>query len=213
MKIVLFGATGMIGTRIATEALSRGHEVTAVSRSGRAPEGAAGGTGVSGDAADAKAVAELAAGHDVVVSAVSPPRDGSDPLEPFTALYAALLDGVRASGVQRLAVVGGAGSLLVGEDTKLVHTPGFPEIYKQEALTHDAVLTSLRTVDDLDWVYVSPAAEIAPGERTGTFRLGGDHLLSDADGRSRISAEDYAVAFVDELERRATSRARITVAY
>ncbi|MBW5482218.1 NAD(P)-dependent oxidoreductase [Streptomyces bambusae] len=210
MKIALFGATGMIGTRIAAEAVSRGHEVTAVSRSGRAPAGV---TGVTGDAGDRESVAEVAAGHDVVVSAVSPARDGSNPLEPFTALYENLVAGVRASGVNRLAVVGGAGSLLVAEDTKLVHAPGFPDLYKAEALTHDAVLTSLRTVDDLDWTYVSPAAEIAPGTRTGTFRLGGDWLLADADGNSRISAEDYAVAFVDELEQAAHPKARITVAY
>jgi putative NADH-flavin reductase len=110
-------------------------------------------------------------------------------------------------------VVGGAGSLEVAPGQAAADQPGFPDAYLPEALAHRDVLAFYRTVDDLDWTYVSPAAEIAPGERTGRFRIGGDLMLTDAHGNSRVSAEDYAIAFVDELEKDAHPRARMSVAY
>ncbi|WP_338698553.1 NAD(P)-dependent oxidoreductase [Streptomyces sp. Q6] len=211
MNILLFGATGMVGSRIAAEALARGHQVTAVSRSGAVP--APGATAVAADLRDPAKVAELVPGHDAVGSAVSPPRDGSDPRAPFLALNECLVDGVRGSEVSRLVVVGGAGSLEVAPGQALADQPGFPDAFLGEALAQRDVLEYLRTVDDLDWTYISPAADIGPGERTGDFRVGGDRLMTDADGNSRISAEDYAVAFVDEIERDAHSRGRMSVAY
>uniref|UniRef100_UPI000B10B595 NAD(P)-dependent oxidoreductase n=1 Tax=Actinomadura kijaniata TaxID=46161 RepID=UPI000B10B595 len=123
-------------------------------------------------------------------------------------------EGLREAGVRRLVVVGGAGSLEVAPGTRLVDTPDFPAIYKNESLAQAELLQVIRAeAGDLDWTYVSPAAEIAPGERTGTFRTGGDRLLADAAGDSRISAEDYAVALVDELEKPQAVGRRITVAY
>ncbi|MDH6214947.1 putative NADH-flavin reductase [Streptomyces pseudovenezuelae] len=211
MKLVLFGATGMVGSRVATEASARGHQVLAVSRSGQSP--IPGVTAAAADAADPAKVAELARGADAVASACVPPRDGSDPREPFLALNKALVEGVRAAGVGRLVVVGGAGGLEVAPGQAAADQPGFPEAYLPEALAHRDVLAFYRTLDDLDWTYVSPAAEIAPGTRTGRFRTGGDAMLTDADGRSRISAEDYAIAFVDELEQDAHPRSRMSVAY
>ncbi|MGW1157429.1 NAD(P)-dependent oxidoreductase [Streptomyces sp. NPDC002513] len=211
MRIVLFGATGMVGGRIATEATQRGHRVTAVSRSGQSP--VPGVTAAAADASDPGKVASLVAGADAVASACAPPRDGPEPLEPFLALNRALVRGLRDAGVRRFVVVGGAGSLEVAPGEELCDQPDFPEAVRPEALAHRAALEYFRTLDDLDWTYVSPAAEIAPGERTGRFRVGGDTLLTDADGMSRISAEDYAVAFVDELERGAHPRARMSVAY
>ncbi|HEU5030236.1 MAG TPA: NAD(P)H-binding protein [Spirillospora sp.] len=207
MKILLIGATGMIGRRIAAEARERGHEVTGVTRSG--DEGTR-----KADAADAPAVAALAEGHDAVVVAISPPRDGSDPEGPVLEAGRAVLDAVRRAGVRRLVVVGGAGSLEVAPGVRHVDEPGFVEAYKPEALAHAALLDAIRAeAGDLDWTYVSPAAVIEPGERTGVFRLGGDRLLRDAAGDSRISAEDYAVALVDELEKNEAIGRRITVAY
>ncbi|MCQ4084983.1 NAD(P)H-binding protein [Streptomyces sp. RB6PN25] len=214
MKILLFGATGMIGSRIAAEVLRRGHEITAATRSGKAPGlDDAKAAVVSADVSDAGKVAELATGHDAVVSAIAPPRDGSEPSGPLLAAYRALIEGLRSSGVRRVVVVGGAGSLQVAPGQALVDSPGFPDAYKGEALAHREVLTLFRGVDDLDWTYLSPAAEIAPGERTGVFRTGGDQLLADAEGHSRISAEDYAVALVDEVEKGEAVHRRITVAY
>ncbi|KUH38760.1 MULTISPECIES: NAD(P)-dependent oxidoreductase [Streptomyces] len=213
MKIALFGATGMVGSRIAAEAVRRGHDVVAVSRSGASPVAGPGVTAVAADAGSVEAVATAVAGADVVASALAPVRDGSDPRASFAALYDAFLDGVRQGGVRRVVIVGGAGSLLVEPGTALVDTPGFPVAYKAEAQAHADRLAALRGVTDLDWTYVSPAAQIAPGERTGVFRVGGDALLTDAEGNSAISAEDYAVAFVDEIERGAHPGTRISVAY
>ncbi|MEW1644324.1 NAD(P)H-binding protein [Streptomyces sp. NPDC091219] len=212
MKLVLFGATGMVGSRIATEASARGHQVLAVSRSGQSP--VPGVTATAADAADPDRVAEVARGADAVASACVPPRDGSDPRDPFLALNEALVAGVRAAGAGRLMVVGGAGSLEVAPGRAISDQPGFPEAYLPEAHAHRAVLAYYRALDDdLDWTYVSPAAEIAPSTRTGRFRVGGDRLMTDEQGRSSISAEDYAVAFVDELEEHAHPRARMSVAY
>ena len=211
MKLVLFGATGMVGSRIATEASARGHQVLAVSRSGQSP--VPGVTATAADATDPEKVAQLARGADAVASACVPPRDGSDPRGPFLALNEALVAGVRAAGVGRLLVVGGAGGLEVAPGQALSDQPGFPEAYLPEARAHRDVLAYYRTLDLLDWTYVSPAAEIAPATRTGRFRVGGDQFMTDDQGRSFISAEDYAVAFVDELERHEHPRARMSVAY
>ncbi|WP_396450740.1 NAD(P)-dependent oxidoreductase [Actinomadura sp.] len=207
MKILLIGATGMIGSRIAAEARRRGHEVTGVTRSGA--EGTA-----RAEASDAAAVAALAAGHDAAVLSVSPPRDGSETTGPLLAITRGVLDGLREAGVRRLIVVGGAGSLEVAPGVRLVDTPEFPEIYKNEALAAAEQLGVIRAeAGDLDWTFISPAAVIQPGERTGVFRLGGDQLLTDGEGNSTISAEDYAVALVDELEKGNAVQRRITVAY
>lgn len=212
MKLVLFGATGMVGSRIATEASARGHQVLAVSRSGQSP--VPGVTATAADAADREKVAEVVRGADAVASACVPPRDGSDPRGPFLALNEALVAGVRAAGVGRLMVVGGAGGLEVAPGQVLSDQPGFPEAYLPEAHAHRDVLAYYRALDDgLDWTYVSPAAEIAPGTRTGRFRVGGDEFMTDDQGRSFVSAEDYAVAFVDELEQDAHPRGRMSVAY
>ncbi|OKK16018.1 epimerase [Streptomyces sp. CB00455] len=213
MKIALFGATGMVGRRIAAEAVHRGHHVVAASRSGKAPLTDGLLTAVAADAGAQEQVAEVVRDADVVASALVPLRDGTDPREPFLSLYRAFLTGIRGGGGPRVVVVGGAGSLTVDGGTPLMDTPGFPADYKPEALAHAGLLAALRDVDDLTWTSVSPAAMIAPGERTGLFRVGGDTLLTDRDGNSAISAEDYAVAFVNELEQGSHPHARISVAY
>lgn len=216
MKILLIGATGMVGSRVAAEALRRGHQVTAATRSGRADALPAdpGLATVTLDASVPSQVTEHATGHDAVVSAVSPPRDGSDPESALLATYRSVVEGLRIAGVHRLVVVGGAGSLKTASGQDRVDEPDFPAMYKAESLAQRKTLALLRDeVTDLDWTYISPADEIAPGERTGTFRLGGDQMLTAADGSSLISAEDYAVALVDELEQNQAVQRRITVAY
>ncbi len=207
MKIVLFGATGMLGSRVAAEARGRGHEVTGVTRSGNEDTRPA-------DAADAATVATFAAGHDAVVLAISPQDDGSEPTGLLLAAGRAVLDGLRKASVRRLIVVGGAGSLEVAPGLRLVDTPDFPDIHRRNALAQTGLFDFIRAqADDLDWTYISPAMIIEPGERTGRFRLGDDQLLTDAAGHSQISAEDYAVALIDELEKGTALRRRITVAY
>ena len=209
MKIALFGAGGMIGSRIAQEALARGHEVTAVVRTPgklalkheRLKE-------VTGDASDAASVARVTAGQDAVISAISIADQ-----EGLLRATAAQISGVKRSGAPRLLVVGGAGSLEVAPGLELVDAPDFPAAYKPPALAHREVLKEYRKTDHLDWTYLSPAAVISPGERTGKFRLGGDQLVADAKGDSKISAEDYAVAMIDEVEKPRHIRQRFTLAY
>jgi putative NADH-flavin reductase len=116
--------------------------------------------------------------------------------------------------VRRLVVVGGAGSLEVKPGQRLVDTPGFPPGAKPTALAHARALDEVyRDIEDLDWTYVSPAAVIGPGDRTGEFRVGSDGLLTDESGESRISIPDFAIAFADEIEHGDAFRRRITVAY
>jgi uncharacterized protein len=216
MKVLVFGATGGIGRAITAELLERGHTVTAATRSGGPVEGLVV-QAATGDAADPASVARLAAGRDAVASAVGPRRGGPDGEgeNPDTLLAAArgLVEGLRQAGVPRLVVVGGAGSLEVAPGRLLMNNSDFPAAWKPTAAAHAAVLEFLSGVKDLDWSYFSPAAVIEPGMRTGTFRIGGDQLVVDESGKSQISIPDYAIAFVDELERGDAIRSRITVAY
>jgi putative NADH-flavin reductase len=151
---------------------------------------------------DQEGLAKLLKGHDAVISAVM--FVASDPHK--------LVAAVRASGVKRYLVVGGAGSLEVSPGLKLIDTPNFPAEYKPESAAGNAFLDILCSVDDLDWTFLSPSAVFAPGERTGKFRVGQDQLLTSEKGSS-ISFEDYAIALVDELEKPAHSRQRFTVGY
>lgn len=212
MKVLLLGASGHIGSQIRDELLARGHEVTAASRRGVGPD-RPGLTWKSCDARDPGAVAELAAGHDAVACAIGPKPGIENDEEVFLGTAKSLIEALPAAGVRRLVILGGAGSLEVAPGVTLVTTPDFPAMYKANALAQSAVLALYRTVEHLDWTFVSPAAMIAPGERTGKFRVGGDQLLTDEDGKSFISIEDYAVAFADELERGDAPRRRISIAY
>jgi len=213
LRIVLFGAGGMVGSRIAKELLSRGHRVTAVQRR-------AGGLDldgqhvmtVQGDATDPASVTALAKGHDAIACAISPRGVGDG--DSLARAAAALLEGARRSGTKRLVVVGGAGSLLVGPSQMLLDTPQFPSEYRPEARAHlDALKVFRGQGQGVDWTFVSPAAYIHPGPRTGRYQKGQDSLLTGKDGKSEISAEDYAVAFVDELERGENKGRRMAVAW
>jgi putative NADH-flavin reductase len=214
MKVVVFGASGAIGRAITAELLARGHTVIAASRSGSPVEGLVV-QAVTGDAADAASVARLAAGQDAVASATGPRRGASeDPEASLLGAARGLAEGLRRAGVRRLVVVGGAGSLEVKPGQRLVDTPGFPPGAKPTALAHARALDEVyRDIEDLDWTYVSPAAVIGPGDRTGEFRVGSDGLLTDESGESRISIPDFAIAFADEIEHGDAFRRRITVAY
>ncbi|MFT3813951.1 MAG: NAD(P)-dependent oxidoreductase [Acidovorax sp.] len=201
-KIALIGASGNAGSRILKELSDRGHQVTGIARDPARIAALPGVTAVRGDVFDAEGLAALLRGHDAVVSAVH--FTASDPRS--------LIAAVRASGVKRYLVVGGAGSLEVAPGQRLVDQPDFPAAYKPEAVKGGEFLDLLKTVNDLDWTFLSPSALFAPGERTGQFRLGKDMLLSNEKG-SRISFEDYAIALVDEIEKPAHVRQRFTVGY
>ena len=207
MKIAIIGATGFVGSGILTEALARGHDVTAiVLNPDRLPHHARL-TAVKTDVADRAALASAIAGHDVVVSAYNPGRDADGEGTR------SIVEAVRQSDVERLVVVGGAGTLEVAPGRRLVDQPDFPAEWKDGSLKTAAFLDRLREEKEVDWTFICPPAMLAPGERTGAYRVGGDRLMTDADGKSHISLPDYTVALLDEVERPHHPRERISVAY
>jgi len=210
LKIALFGATGMIGSRIAARALARGHAVTALVRQARPIEGLPTLRVVAADLFDTAASVQQVKGFDVIASAYGPAREDASKVVDATR---ALISVAREAGVKRLVAVGGAGSLEVAPGKQLVDTEGFPEAYKAVALAHREALSIYRTATDLDWTFFAPAAIIAPGVETGSFRTGADTLIVDANGESKISVEDYAIAFVDEIEAGRFVRRIATTAY
>ena len=202
MEIALVGASGNVGTRIAAESLGRGHDVTAIARNVSAIAPQARLHAVTGDVTDAGAAATLA-GHNCVVLSVR-----------FQGLnFERVLETVRKSGVPRLLIVGGAASLEVKPGLALIDTPDFPDFIKPEAEPARQALGRLRKETEIDWTFLSPSVFFEAGARTGKFRLGGDTLLTAADGKSHISYEDYAIALLDEIERPKHHRARFTVGY
>jgi hypothetical protein len=203
MKIALVGATGSVGTRLISELTRRGHHVTAIARHPEKLQGQASVSPVSGDVQNENALAVVLAGHDVVIHSVK-----------FLSTNASkTIAATKAAKVPRLLVVGGAGSLEVSPGLTLVNTPEFPAEYKPETLAGVEFLNVLRGEKELYWTFLSPSYLFAPGERTGKFRVGKDELLVAADGQSRISTEDFAIALVDELEQPKHSRQRFTVGY
>lgn len=203
MKVAVIGATGNAGARITSELIDRGHQVTAIVRNAGKVPARQGLVAKQGDVFDAEGLATLLKGHDVVVSSVH--FTESDPEK--------LIAAVKAAGVPRYIVVGGAGSLEVAPGLKLYDAPGFPAEYQTEAKKGGAFLDLLRQEPALSWTFISPSAFFVPGERTGKFRLGTDQLLTAADGKSSISFEDYAVALANEIEKPAHVRQRFTVGY
>src|ERR1700722_13424614 len=203
MKIALVGATGTVGTRLVAELTRRGHQVTAISRHPETLQAQAAVSQVSGDVQNEKSLAPVLTGHDVVMHSV----------KFLSTNVSKIITATKAAKVPRLLVVGGAGSLEVSPGLTLVNTPDFPAEYKPETLAGVELLNVLRGEKELDWTFLSPSYFLTPGERTGKFRLGTDELLVAADGQTRISTEDFAIALVDELEQPKHSRQRFTVGY
>jgi len=203
MNIVLIGATGAIGSRILDEALRRGHTVTATSRDPAKLGSRPGMSGKPANTSDVAATAHVLEGHDAAV--VSVKWNEADVHQ--------VLDAIRKAGVKRCLFVIGAGSLLRKDGrTHFEHMAekGIePPTSKPAALAFD----EMKKANDLDWTAISPAASIQPGERTGAFRLGLDHLIEDDKGESRISREDFAIAILDELETPRHMRKRFTAGY
>jgi len=191
-----------VGSRLAAELLSRGHAVTGIALH-VPPEVHPGLTILQADASKPESLAPRLQGHDAVISASRFVTSDAD----------TLIAAVKAAGAKRLLVVGGAGSLEVAPGKALMDADGFPKAFEAEAKAGARFLERLRAEASLDWTFLSPSADFAPGKRTGHFRLGGDQLLTDANGKSHISMEDFAIAMVDEVERPAHSRRRFTVGY
>ena len=216
MKIALIGATGFVGTAVTAELLRRDHHVTALVRN---PARLAPQSNLTAQALDANspdAVAAAVTGHDAVISAFNPGWDVPELYAQFMKGNDAIVAGVERSGVKRLLVVGGAGSLFVAPGVQMVDTPEFAShvpanIIPGAKAARDA-LTALRANTALDWTFLSPPALLAPGERSGKYRVGGEQLLMAGEAPAGISVADLAVAIVDEIETPRHVRARFTVA-
>jgi uncharacterized protein len=213
MKLVLFGATGHVGHAILEEALARGHDVTAIVRdASRLTERDDKLHVVVGDITKPASWLPSAKGAGAVIASLSARRDGHSETIPDAAKV--LLDNLPGAGVTRLLWVGGAGSLETAPGVRVLDDPHFPDAWKQEAEAQARTLDIFRASKaDIDWTFISPAALLEDGARTGTYRVGGDQLLTDASGHSRISVPDYAVALLDRLDENDKLRQRITVAY
>jgi len=213
MNIALIGATGHVGHYFLEEALNRGHRVTALVRDPAKLAPREGLSVVQADVYDAAQVAHAVAGHDAVISAFNAGWGNPDIRDAHARGSRAILDGVKAAEVKRLLVLGGAGSLEIAPGQRLVDSPEFPEQWKQGALGAADALDQLRAEQELDWAFLSPAMLLDGETRTGSFRVGGDQVLFDGHGESRISLPDLAVAMIDEAEQGNHHRQRFTVAY
>ena len=212
MKIALIGATGFVGSAVLEELLRRQHQVTALARNPGKIAARDGLTVVQADAQDAAQVAQAVAGQDAVVNAYNPGWTVPDIHDQFLIGTRAIYAGVKQAGVKRLLVVGGAGSLYVAPGVQLVDTPGFPAEYKAGALAAREALNLIRNESTLDWTFLSPPILLAPGERTGQYRLGTDAPLMNGEAPGGISVADLAVAIADELENPRHIQQRFTVA-
>lgn len=215
-KVVLIGASGFVGSAILNEAVSRGYEVIAIVRNPEKVKAAENVKVVKADAGDVEEIAKLAKGADAIISAYNPgwgnPRQYDENIET----YPKIIEAAKKSGVKRLLIVGGAGSLKVG-GVRLVDTGTLPEAWMAAAKSLGYVyLNLLKPETAIDWVFFMPAGNLGnmgPGVRTGKYRLGGEDLLTDDKGESFISVEDYAVAMIDELEQENHHKEGFTAAY
>lgn len=216
-NVLLIGATGFVGSAILNELIGRGHKVTAIVRDPKSLTGKEGVETVVADATIPEELARLAKGKDAVISAYNPgwknPRQYEETLEN----YPKIVEGAKLSGVRRLLIVGGAGTLFVAPGVRLIDTGTLPEEWLPGVKSlGEFYLNTLTKEQDIDWVFFSPAANLGnmtTGVRTGKFRLGKDDMLFDEKGESFISVEDYAVAMVDELEQENHHKERFTAAY
>ena len=217
MKVALIGATGLVGTQVLKELVARGHEVVAVARNtSKIPTDSGLVTAVSANALDAEEVTATVAGNDVVVSTYNPGWTNPNIYAEFLQGAQAIQEGAKRAGVSRYIIVGGAGSLEVAPGVKLIDTPQFPQEFKAGASAASEYLDILRKENELDWTFVSPAIEMhagTSGTRRGTYRVGHDNPVFDENQRSIISAEDLAVAIVDEIENPQFIKKRFTAAY
>lgn len=213
MKVALLGATGFVGSALLKEALERGHTVTAIVRHPEKLEQRKGLVARAGDVYDTSSLAKLIEGHDALISAFNPGWRDPNLYADQVRGTASIIKAVKMAGIKRVLWVGGAGGLEVKPGVRVIDDPHMPAWVKPGSLATIDALEQLRKEPELDWSFLAPSATLKPIERTGEFRLGSDHLLVDGAGQSVISAEDYAVAMVDELENPTHIRQPFTVGY
>lgn len=202
MKIALIGASGNVGQRVTAEAAARGHEVIAIARKVDSIKAAPGVTPVAADLTEETQILDAVSGADVIVLSVR-----------FQDLDFETVLATLKKTAKRVLIVGGAASLEVAPGVQLIDTESFPDFIKVEAEPARQALKRLQSDSALNWTFLSPAVFFGPGERTGSFRLGKDELLTAEDGKSHISYEDYAIALLDEIESPKHEGERFTVGY
>lgn len=214
MKIALIGATGFVGSTVLNEALSRGYEVTAIARdTSKITVKNEKLTVITADVYDTQALAKILKGHDAVVNTFNAGWTNPNLYDDFIKGSESIQEAVKLSGVKRLLVVGGAGSLEIAPGVQLVDSPQFPAEWKAGATAARDYLNIIKKENELDWTFLSPAIHLHPGTRTGAFRLGTDQPVFDADHKSEISVEDMAIAIIDELEQGQFIKKRFTLGY
>ena len=210
-NVVLIGASGFVGTAILNELLNRGHKVTAIVRDP---------TKVTASNPNLKVVQADVTDTDVLIEA-SKGKDAYNPgwknpniYEETLKNYPLIVDSVKKAGVERLLIVGGAGTLFYAPGKMVMDADDIPaKLLPGIKSLGEFYLNTLRKENDIDWIFLSPAANMTPGERTGKFRIGKDDLVVGVNGDSNISVEDYAVAMVDELEQKHHHKERFTIGY
>jgi len=212
MKVVVLGASGWIGSHIVNEAKLRGHHVIALVRN--AENYAVEDVEIRQFDLNSSnsSLLDAVQGADVAIASIGGRAKGNHDIVAATANR--LLETLPDANIDRLLWVGGAGSLEVAPGVPLISVPEFPAEYKAEAVAQGEALNAFKEAKSpLDWTFISPAAEIFPGDSQSAYRVGGDQLLTDSQGNSRISVADYAVAMIDELEAHKYSKQRIGIAY
>lgn len=212
MKVVIVGATGFVGKAMVQEASDRGLEVTAIARNTSKVASLPNVKSVSVDVTKTNALAEQFKGHDAIISAFNAGSYNPYLYQDFILGSNSIQQAAKISGVKRLLVIGGAGSLFL-DGQQLVDTAIFPADWRVGASAARDYLNTLRKEQELDWTFLSPAIELESGERTGKFRLGLENPVFDANGKSRISVTDLAVAGLDEIEKPTHIKQRFTLGY
>lgn len=216
MKIALIGATGFVGKAILEEAVSRGHDVIAISRHPENISTKSGHvTGVKANVLKPEDVTTAVAGADAVINAYNPGWANPNIYNEFLEGSQAIQQGVKQAGIKRFFTIGGAGSLYIN-GVQLIDTPQFPAEYKAGATAAKEYLDIIKKEDDLDWTFLSPAIEMHQHNgqvRTGKYRTGLNNPVFNEEGRSVISVEDMAIAIIDEIEKPQHIKQRFTVAY
>ena len=214
-NVLLIGATGFVGSAVLNELVSRGHKVTTVVRNIEKLAKSDLVNAVKEDVANVDAIAKLAEGKDAIISAYNPGWTNPDIATLITENYPKILEAAKKSGVERLLIVGGAGTLFCAPGLRVVDSGAIPEeIMGGVRPLGDFYLNTLMNENDIDWVFFSPAGVFAQeGKKTGNYRLGKDDLIVDAEGNSHISVQDYADAMVNELEKPAHHKERFTIGY
>lgn len=214
MKVAIIGATGFVGPHVVTEALNRGHEVTAIARNpDKLDISHEKLTKQAADVYNTDILAQLLVGNDAVISTFNAGWTNPDLYNDFLKGSRSIQNAVKKAGISRFITVGGAGSLEIKPGVQLVDTPEFPADYKPGATAARDYLNELRQEEELDWTFVSPAINLHPGERTGKFRLGTDQPVFNEHGKNDISVNDLAVAIIDELEKNQFIKKRFTLGY